>query len=162
SFGGLMMAAAAFTQAQSSLRWFVDNFSIIADWRATLLRVAALRQALQSDLETKRGGSRIDRAEGEPGRLAIEALRVRSWAGRDLDRLVPLLDVTRRWERELNIDELLLLGFARVVLQQPPWLLMDEAFGALDGTALERIAALFTGPLARMGVIHIGSAGQAQ
>ena len=33
SFGGLMMAAAAFTQAQSSLRWFVDNFSTIADWR---------------------------------------------------------------------------------------------------------------------------------
>ena len=40
SFGGLMMAAAAFTQAQSSLRWFVDNFSVIADWRATLVRVA--------------------------------------------------------------------------------------------------------------------------
>ena len=37
SFGGLMMAAAAFTQAQSSLRWFVDNFSVIADWRATLV-----------------------------------------------------------------------------------------------------------------------------
>ena len=36
SFGGLMMAAAAFTQAQSSLRWFVDNFPVIADWRATL------------------------------------------------------------------------------------------------------------------------------
>ncbi|HLN48292.1 MAG TPA: SbmA/BacA-like family transporter, partial [Steroidobacteraceae bacterium] len=41
TFGGLMMAAAAFTQAQSSLRWFVDNFSTIADWRATLLRVAS-------------------------------------------------------------------------------------------------------------------------
>src|SRR5580658_10987128 len=46
SFGGLMMAAAAFTQAQSSLRWFVDNFSVIADWRATLLRVASFRYAL--------------------------------------------------------------------------------------------------------------------
>ena len=28
SFGGLMMAAGAFTQAQSSLRWFIDNFSV--------------------------------------------------------------------------------------------------------------------------------------
>ncbi len=46
SFGGLMMAAAAFTQAQSSLRWFVDNFSVIADWRATLLRVANFHHAL--------------------------------------------------------------------------------------------------------------------
>ncbi len=46
SFGGLMMAAGAFTQVQSSLRWFVDNFSTIADWRATLLRVADFRRAV--------------------------------------------------------------------------------------------------------------------
>jgi putative ATP-binding cassette transporter len=46
SFGGLMMAAGAFNQVQSSLRWFVDNFSTIADWRATLLRVASFRRAL--------------------------------------------------------------------------------------------------------------------
>jgi putative ATP-binding cassette transporter len=46
SFGGLMMAAAAFTQVHSSLRWFVDNIGGIADWRATLLRVASFRLAL--------------------------------------------------------------------------------------------------------------------
>jgi putative ATP-binding cassette transporter len=46
SFGGLMMAAGAFTQVQQSLRWFVDNFSTIADWRATLLRVADFRRAI--------------------------------------------------------------------------------------------------------------------
>jgi vitamin B12/bleomycin/antimicrobial peptide transport system ATP-binding/permease protein len=46
SFGGLMMAAGAFIQVQSSLRWFVDNFSTIADWRATLLRVADFRRAV--------------------------------------------------------------------------------------------------------------------
>ena len=46
SFGGLMMAAGAFNQVQSSLRWFVDNFSTIADWRATLLRVADFRRVL--------------------------------------------------------------------------------------------------------------------
>jgi vitamin B12/bleomycin/antimicrobial peptide transport system ATP-binding/permease protein len=40
TFGGLMLASGAFMQVQSSLRWFVDNFSTIADWRATLLRVA--------------------------------------------------------------------------------------------------------------------------
>ena len=58
TFGGMMMAAAAFTQAQGSLRWFVDNFSAIADWRATLLRVANFRQALvatetQRDFESR-------------------------------------------------------------------------------------------------------------
>lgn len=46
SFGGLMMAAAAFTQVHSSLRWFVDNIGAIADWRATLMRVASFRLAL--------------------------------------------------------------------------------------------------------------------
>jgi putative ATP-binding cassette transporter len=46
TFGGLMMAAAAFTQVHSSLRWFVDNIGAIADWRATLLRVASFRLAL--------------------------------------------------------------------------------------------------------------------
>jgi putative ATP-binding cassette transporter len=46
SFGGLMMAAAAFTQVHSALRWFVDNIGSIADWRATLLRVASFRLAL--------------------------------------------------------------------------------------------------------------------
>ena len=49
SFGGLMMAAGAFTQVQTSMRWFVDNFSVIADWRATLLRVASFRRAILCD-----------------------------------------------------------------------------------------------------------------
>jgi putative ATP-binding cassette transporter len=252
SFGGLMMAAAAFTQAQSSLRWFVDNFSIIADWRATLLRVADLRQVLASDLEAQAGGSRIAYVESETGTLAIEALEVRAWTGHDrldaadlvvhpgqrllilgapgtektllfralaglwpwgsgtvrrprgetihymprgtpylprgtlaevlsyamepssyprealvaalecvgLQRLEPLLDKTGRWERELSMDEQLRLGFARVVLQAPPWLVMDEAFGAFDDDTVELIIDLLS-KLAHTGIIHIGSAGEA-
>jgi vitamin B12/bleomycin/antimicrobial peptide transport system ATP-binding/permease protein len=46
SFGALMMVVGAFNQVQSSLRWFVDNLPQIADWRATLLRVVAFRDAL--------------------------------------------------------------------------------------------------------------------
>jgi putative ATP-binding cassette transporter len=46
TFGELMMLVGAFNQVQQSLRWFVDNFSSIADWRATLLRVAAFRDTL--------------------------------------------------------------------------------------------------------------------
>jgi putative ATP-binding cassette transporter len=253
SFGGLMMAAAAFTQAQSSLRWFVDNFSGIADWRATLLRVAGLRQVLASDLEAQQRGSRIAYVEGEPGTLAIEALEVRAWTGHDrldagslvvhagqrllilgtpgtektllfralaglwpwgsgtvrrpggetihymprgtpylprgtlaealtyaigpssypkeamvaalasvgLLRLEPLLDKKGRWERELSVDEQLLLGFARVVLQAPPWLVMDDAFGAFDDDTLERIIDVLNSALAHTGIVHIGSAGEA-
>ena len=65
SFGGLMMAAAAFTQLQSSLRWFVDNFSTIADWRATLLRVAMFRRAIAATEVLHRTESRIELLEGE-------------------------------------------------------------------------------------------------
>ncbi len=46
SFGGLMMAAAAFTQVHASLRWFVDNIGPIADWRATIMRISSFRAAL--------------------------------------------------------------------------------------------------------------------
>ena len=61
SFGGLMMAVGAFNQVQQALRWFVDNFSAIADWRATLLRVASFRLAL---LE-------MDKVGGETGRIEL-------------------------------------------------------------------------------------------
>src|SRR6202047_373939 len=61
SLGGLMMAVGAFNQVQQALRWFVDNFSLIADWRATLLRVASFRLAL---LE-------MDRLGGETGRIGV-------------------------------------------------------------------------------------------
>jgi vitamin B12/bleomycin/antimicrobial peptide transport system ATP-binding/permease protein len=247
------MAAAAFTQAQSSLRWFVDNFSGIADWRATLLRVAGLRQVLASDLEAELRGSRIEYVEGEPGTLALEALQVRAWTGHDqldaegvivragqrllilgapgtektllfralaglwpwgsgtvrlprgetihymtrgtpylprgtlaealsyamepsnyprqamvgalasvgLQRLEPLLDKKGRWERDLSIDEQLLLGFARVALQAPRWLVIDEAFGAFDDDTVELIIDGLSDKLAHTGIVHIGSAGEA-
>jgi ABC-type uncharacterized transport system fused permease/ATPase subunit len=86
SFGGLMMAAAAFTQAQSSLRWFVDNFSVIADWRAALLRVASFRRALNATEFVRHVASTISYVEGQPGRLTIDHLEVVSSTGCDLLR----------------------------------------------------------------------------
>jgi len=41
-----MVIVGAFNQVQTSLRWFVDNFSNIADWRATLHRVTSFRAAV--------------------------------------------------------------------------------------------------------------------
>jgi putative ATP-binding cassette transporter len=60
SFGGLLMAAGAFTQVQASLRWFVDNSGAIADWRATLWRVVSFRKAL---LEIEKMGEEASRIE---------------------------------------------------------------------------------------------------
>jgi vitamin B12/bleomycin/antimicrobial peptide transport system ATP-binding/permease protein len=254
SFGGLMMAAAAFTQAQSSLRWFVDNFSVIADWRATLVRVAGFRYALAGADVLNDYESRIAYAEGEPGTMTIEDLEVVSPGGRDglkekkvvvragdrvlvmgapgtsktllfralaglwpwgagrvsrpkdehifflprgtpylprgtlreviaypqkvesfqegdftralvrlgLERLAPLLDTTRRWDRELSQDEQLSLAFARIVLQRPPWVLIDDTLGSLDDEALERVIDVFNSDLETTTVIHIGRAGQSR
>ncbi|WP_165498258.1 ABC transporter ATP-binding protein/permease [Siculibacillus lacustris] len=55
SLGGLMMVVNAFNQVQSSLRWFVDNFPRIADWRATLRRVEGLHDVLTA-LDHGEGG----------------------------------------------------------------------------------------------------------
>ena len=88
TFGGLMMAAAAFTQLQSSLRWFVDNFSTIADWRATLLRVAMFRRAIVATEVLHRTESRITFVDSEAQRdgeadqaLVIDRLEIASPSG---------------------------------------------------------------------------------
>jgi putative ATP-binding cassette transporter len=61
SLGSLMVAVGAFNQVQQALRWFVDNFSTVADWRATLLRVASFRLALVE----------MDKLGGETGRIEL-------------------------------------------------------------------------------------------
>jgi putative ATP-binding cassette transporter len=249
TFGGLMLAAGAFIQVQSSLRWFVDNFSTIADWRATLLRVAGFRRAVIETDELHDAESRIAFVEGEPGAIDIDDLEIASPAGATmlaekkiaikagervlivgesgtgktllfralaglwpwgagritrprgeellymprtpylppgtlrevlaypadtdqfeaaryanalarlkLDRLVPMLDVDRRWDRELSEDEQQTLAFARVVLHAPPWLLIDEVLDSLDEDARQDILDIFVADLPDTGVIHIGRA----
>ena len=81
TFGGLMMAAGAFTQVQSSLRWFVDNFSAIADWRATLLRVASFRRAMLMSDALHDDSGRIAFEEGSPDAMTLENLEIASPAG---------------------------------------------------------------------------------
>jgi putative ATP-binding cassette transporter len=81
TFGGLMLASGAFMQVQSSLRWFVDNFSTIADWRATLLRVAGFRRAvidtdIMHDVE-----NRIAYVAGKAGEFDVNDLQICSPSG---------------------------------------------------------------------------------
>jgi vitamin B12/bleomycin/antimicrobial peptide transport system ATP-binding/permease protein len=46
SFGGLMVVVGAFYQVNQSLRWFVDNFALLAEWRAALFSVIRFREVL--------------------------------------------------------------------------------------------------------------------
>ncbi|GGA96666.1 ABC transporter permease [Brucella endophytica] len=81
TFGGLMMAVGAFTQVHTSLRWFVDNFGAIADWRATLLRVASFRQAVMQMDEFSPLEQRITTEENEAKTLTIDDLEIVSTEG---------------------------------------------------------------------------------
>jgi putative ATP-binding cassette transporter len=254
TFGGLMMAAGAFTQAQSSLRWFIDNFSSIADWRATLLRVASFRHALETTREPQGFAGRISYSAGDSESIRIENLEIVSAANADrlsetnvvlgpgeraiilgapgtgktqlfralaglwpwggghvvrpseqpifylprgtpyfprgtlhevlaypakpesyavplvtralyrlgLERLAPLLDESHRWDRELSQDEQLCLAFARILIQRPPWVLIEGTFGTMDNDLLELVVAVFTDELKHTGIIHIGGAGDAR
>jgi putative ATP-binding cassette transporter len=78
SFGELMVIVGAFNQVQTALRWFVDNFSNLADWRATLLRVATFRKAIMGMDGLGESASRIDFAEAEDDSIKIDDLRVAS------------------------------------------------------------------------------------
>lgn len=81
SFGELMMIVGAFNQVQSSLRWFVDNFAAVADWQATLMRVAGFRRAVieMDTLGTEAG--RIAVTEARTDNLTIEGLHVAGTSG---------------------------------------------------------------------------------
>jgi putative ATP-binding cassette transporter len=252
SFGELMMIVGAFNQVQTSLRWFVDNFSIIADWRATLLRVATFRKTIRTMDELGRSADRIDFKPAQDEAIRFDDLRIaapgacitlseartdlkagervliagengeeralffravsglwpwgrggislppreammfmparpyvppgdlrtaatyphaadaheagaiaRAFAAVGLERFEPMLQTTERWDRRLTDDEKQCLAFARVILQKPRWLVMNDALDELDPASRERIEGLLAGELADVGVINIahGEAG---
>lgn len=75
------MAVGAFTQVQQSLRWFVDNSGIIADWRAALHRVVEFRSALVEIDTIGAHVSRIDIRSDPDGELALDNVRIYTPSG---------------------------------------------------------------------------------
>jgi putative ATP-binding cassette transporter len=76
SFGGLMMVVGAFTQVQQALRYFVENFARIADWRAAVQRVATFYRTVEGLEQATHDLAHI-RIEPHPeGKLAFEGLSV--------------------------------------------------------------------------------------
>lgn len=76
TMGGLMMVVGAFNQVQASLRWFVDQFPAIADWRATLRRVSAFKAAIDKVDVIDDAVDTIELRRHAQGRLAFERLSV--------------------------------------------------------------------------------------
>jgi putative ATP-binding cassette transporter len=76
TLGGLMVVIGAFNQVQASLRWFVDQFPAIADWRATLYRVSAFKAAIE---RVARDGEDVERINVVPhpkGKLAFDNVSI--------------------------------------------------------------------------------------
>ena len=247
SFGELMVIVGAFNQVQTALRWFVDNFSNLADWRATLLRVARFRKAIMgmddlgqatSRIQFCRGGGTVDqdrrpsrrfarglrhaertareherqrarpdhrrqwraqsravsrhrrplavgkRANYPPSARSIMFMPVRAYippgtlraavayphptedydapaivealAAVGLEHLEPHLDKEDRWDRELTDNEKQCVAFARVILQRPGWVVVNDALDVLDPESRMLIRSLFEGEYADVGMINIG------
>lgn len=76
TLGGLMMVVSGFSQVQNSLRWFVDNFPAIADWRATLLRVSRFRSGLSHLDPEDAGVAGIDLGPHPQGQMCFEKLTI--------------------------------------------------------------------------------------
>ncbi len=76
SFGEMMMVVGAFNQVQSALRYFVDNFPKIADWRSAVLRVATFRQAALDLDEVAAESSNIEISPHPKGWLSFEGVSI--------------------------------------------------------------------------------------
>ena len=74
--GGLMMVVGAFNQVQQSLRWFVDNFSKIADWRAALHRVVVFRNAVIAVARKQAESTHIILKPHDEGHLKFDQLKI--------------------------------------------------------------------------------------
>ena len=82
TFGKLMMVVGAFNQVQQALGWFANNFSGIADWRATLLRVASFRTTLVTIDKLGEGQSRIELDGRHEESIVIDDLWIATPDGR--------------------------------------------------------------------------------
>lgn len=76
TLGGLIMVSGAFSQVQWAMRWFVDNFSRLADWRAAIHRVARFREALDELPAIREGAAEIRHALHPDGQLAFDGVRI--------------------------------------------------------------------------------------
>lgn len=83
SFGGLMMAVGAFNQVNQALRWYVNNFGVIADWRATLTRVSSFRNALLS-MDAPAAGEKVITYHENPTEGGISVCGLSVFANPDL------------------------------------------------------------------------------
>ena len=78
-----------------------------------------------------------------------------------LAEFVPRLDEDGRWDKELGDQDMQKLAFARLPLQRPAWIVIDQALETLDDKAREQIITMFETVLKSASIINIGRANPA-
>ncbi len=246
SLGGLMMVVGGFYQVQQALRWYVDRFPALAEWRAMLARVIDYRTALQR-VETLDGVAGRIRYIEEPasGSLCLEDLCILTPGGRvtlgdpsvvikagervlvvappksgktifvktlaglwvwgsgtirlpkgimflpqlpylsagslktvlaypnpaetcsepdartalervRLGQFADQLNVDKRWDKELSLEEKRRLNLARLLIQRPKWVIKDKSISELDEETRKLALSVFSTELADTGFISVG------
>ena len=91
----------------------------------------------------------------EPGHFD-EAAVVAALERVDLGHLVPSLDRTDRWDRQLPLDEQQRLAFARLLLHAPRWVVLDDAISALGDLHRRLVLSLCDRELVGATLIRVG------
>jgi len=83
ALGTLVQTATAFGQVRNALSWFIEAYTRLAEWRATVDRLTGFAEALErarSEAQVLDG----DREEGAAGELSLQALSLTLPQGRTL------------------------------------------------------------------------------
>lgn len=82
--GTLTRTAGAFGQVQGSLSWFVDSFTLLADWKATTDRLTGFADAMTAARRAQQEQQGFAVTQGDAGALTLSGVDVRLPDGRAL------------------------------------------------------------------------------
>ncbi len=179
--GGLMQTATAFGQVQDSLSFIVSSYTDIAAWRSAGAGKSTLIRAIAGIWPFGRGEIRVPRgarllvlpqkpylpigslrdvvsyprpAGGVDDALLREALEAVGLPG-----LAGRLDEDGHWALQLSPGEQQRIAFARVLIQKPDWLFLDEATSAVDEATEARLYHLLRERLPGTALFSVGHRG---
>jgi len=92
----------------------------------------------------------IDKPDNDTEKL----LEVLTYCG--LEKFHAELDTVRNWSQELSLGEQQLIAFARVLLQKPDWIFLDEASSALDENNERKIYEKLQSFLPNVTILSVG------